>query len=1599
MEVKGFEYRTFTDGCVSSASSGQVSTSGASGSSLQSPSPLGLFCSVLFEGEEQRTPATLDSTWNCPLEFGVDGTEQDEGLVVVVKERKETGKKGVLREDELGRVVVPLADLELMQARDHWYPLVTKTKGTTAAIRLVITYTFSRVDDLINIFSEPVRESAKPQKLSLSMLQYNIMRVIIALFPLFRIIKQLIDLFKWERPAASMLALLLFVFCCLFDFVASLTFALGSAHFIHQYVQHYRQRRLEQDVEADDELSKDAWKDWKAEKQKKATKEKGKEKERNKVKEKKAGIFTKMRRVQLISGKIADRIEPIRALWDWKDPKKSKAVMYILIFATILFLFVSFWLCFRYALLCLGVYMFTLNPLYNKFPRFKRRYHVSILIKRLKNQIIPHTVAFILVKLRLRNALSAKNKHLRLAELSKGCVQAGYLVKLSSVGNIWKRRYFVLKDTQLLYFNSSSPQEKLVAWIDLRPCGIINLENNLMKNRPYSFDLFDTAIPRHYLLAANDEKEKEEWVASFSMVLNHQPLLEGASTLVTQPSGASSTTTAAPPSDVPKNLDFLLAGASASASSSMTAAAKRQTMLLSAGADLTNPSAVATGRPRSRSDLAAPSMAKDSDADAEQASKQSKVTLGGLTDAARAGWIQKRGKNRKAWKTRYFVLSGITLYYFKKANMDSVPVGSIQLDGAKIFSIQGPKKGHQFCLGLYARTRYYLLSARDEPDRVAWLAAIKTVSGAPITSVDLNDDSDPDSDEAQPAAPANWVSGQVQERRTRFPSVSGSNIPVTTADKRRTQRTQSMRPRNSLPVSKRATVAFDQGVTFHDEKILVADLRENAKEGYLLRQEGKMRKTWRSRFVILAGDVLYIFGSSQAEEKVVDSIQLSNCSIYAVTGAIKGREHCIDIYRSQPSKHYLFGADDEKDRHAWISAIKHARGDKVLGETPEQELVRRERETASKLTATLNWMHQLIREDQVQDVLKLLQDADKETPGVEREDDITSRDLVRSREPQAGHTLLHVAAAHGQLRLVKELVEVYRADINKPDKQSWSPLHTAAHHSQIDVFEYLVDRGASLYTTTANGSSPLHYLVRFTRSSPRGRATQAEAQDVEDRLLEVVQKTIDLGADINATNRGGDTPLHLAAARPYFRLIKLLLENKANVSLRNQRGESPVDLAVKEGHEEIVALMRAYELVANDPTFARELNSPPPSHPARSQQRAMSLREEMQRDTVSAALQTTSVVEGGADQEAEPPSGGDAESLVPEKEITGESDDDDSSDQDTDDLGTQESASEPVTPRGPDQPATEARPEDTSHLDGEAQGPRLEGVEAEPAGVEEKQSSDGEPAADAPAAGEVAPTASSAGQRERSGGSFLVKSARPNPTGRPSLMIGGRANSALDVRLKLQSGSDEAVDSGGGGTTLASAPSESKPTQRAKAMSKPLPPPPQAEEGGGDGPFTRSKPLPAPPSQSSESLGVPSSAPQLRRVTDDEAAALSQQQITLGELSANKSNLFTGSLKSLSSVRKVWKRYHAVLADSSLYLYDSNAGSERVSKLMDVRKCQVLETPETKKERWCFDVCNHESKEHWLLATETEAEKNQWVEALRRVQGGSGAPSPSSTPK
>ena len=50
------------------------------------------------------------------------------------------------------------------------------------------------------------------------------------------------------------------------------------------------------------------------------------------------------------------------------------------------------------------------------------------------------------------------------------------------------------------------------------------------------------------------------------------------------------------------------------------------------------------------------------------------------------------------------------------------------------------------------------------------------------------------------------------------------------------------------------------------------------------------------------------------------------------------------------------------------------------------------------------------------------------------------------------------------------------------------------------------------------------------------------------------------GADVNARDRTGDTPIHDAVRLGKFRLIKTLLNHGANLRAKNQIGKSPIDM-------------------------------------------------------------------------------------------------------------------------------------------------------------------------------------------------------------------------------------------------------------------------------------------------------------------------------------------------------------------------------------------------------------------------------------------------------
>jgi hypothetical protein len=67
-----------------------------------------------------------------------------------------------------------------------------------------------------------------------------------------------------------------------------------------------------------------------------------------------------------------------------------------------------------------------------------------------------------------------------------------------------------------------------------------------------------------------------------------------------------------------------------------------------------------------------------------------------------------------------------------------------------------------------------------------------------------------------------------------------------------------------------------------------------------------------------------------------------------------------------------------------------------------------------------------------------------------------------------------------------------------------------------------------------------------------------------DRATDVVRLLIAKGAEINATNNEGDTPLHLAAQWACEKNVQLLIAEGADLNLKNLAGDTPLDSAIRQ---------------------------------------------------------------------------------------------------------------------------------------------------------------------------------------------------------------------------------------------------------------------------------------------------------------------------------------------------------------------------------------------------------------------------------------------------
>eukprot|EP01119_Soliformovum_irregulare_P019396 TRINITY_DN6129_c0_g1_i1.p1 TRINITY_DN6129_c0_g1~~TRINITY_DN6129_c0_g1_i1.p1 ORF type:complete len:454 (+),score=86.18 TRINITY_DN6129_c0_g1_i1:63-1424(+) len=157
-------------------------------------------------------------------------------------------------------------------------------------------------------------------------------------------------------------------------------------------------------------------------------------------------------------------------------------------------------------------------------------------------------------------------------------------------------------------------------------------------------------------------------------------------------------------------------------------------------------------------------------------------------------------------------------------------------------------------------------------------------------------------------------------------------------------------------------------------------------------------------------------------------------------------------------------------------------------------------------------------------------------------------------------TGLQLATLNGHFSVVQYLLQ-QGSDYNTQDKSGWMSLHAAAYARNHDIFLLLLEKPEiKVGTENADKNTPLHYMARTPFDSDN---------------LHILDILIRKGANINAQNNNGETPLHLACWKGRTEFVSLLISRKADVNLQNDHGETPLHWAARIAIKEMVDVLLA----------------------------------------------------------------------------------------------------------------------------------------------------------------------------------------------------------------------------------------------------------------------------------------------------------------------------------------------------------------------------------------------------------------------------------------
>jgi ankyrin repeat protein len=174
---------------------------------------------------------------------------------------------------------------------------------------------------------------------------------------------------------------------------------------------------------------------------------------------------------------------------------------------------------------------------------------------------------------------------------------------------------------------------------------------------------------------------------------------------------------------------------------------------------------------------------------------------------------------------------------------------------------------------------------------------------------------------------------------------------------------------------------------------------------------------------------------------------------------------------------------------------------------------------------------------------------------------------------QAGE--IHEAAAAGNLNKVQSIITADPGSIELKDESGCTPLSIACLRNQVAVANFLIDKGANVNARNNWGQTPLH-----------------NANGVFGQDFDLIKRLIAKGADVNAQGNRGDTPLEWAAARGNVKVAKLLIESGADLNAHDKNFGTILHNTIGQGGREMAKLLieSGAKLNQKDPSGYTEIH-------------------------------------------------------------------------------------------------------------------------------------------------------------------------------------------------------------------------------------------------------------------------------------------------------------------------------------------------------------------------------------------------------------------------